>query len=199
MGVNNKKGVMKTSWGKPVHVIAFIRTLLIVLAVAVCAVAAEDVETVRKKAEAGDAFAQNNLGLMYYHGEDVPQDYAEAIKWYRKAAEQGYPPAQFLLGWMHAKGDGVPQDAAEAVKWWRKAAEQGHAYAQTIFGLMYYNGEGVPQDYAEAMKWYRKAAEQGHVEAQYNLGIMTDRGLLSELLKDGRRRTNIKNLLFHLK
>ena len=27
---------MKTSWGKPVHVISFIRTLLIVLAVAVC-------------------------------------------------------------------------------------------------------------------------------------------------------------------
>ena len=33
MGVNNEKGMMKTSWGKPVHVIAFIRTLLIVLAV----------------------------------------------------------------------------------------------------------------------------------------------------------------------
>ena len=28
--------VMKTAWGKPVHVISFIRTLLIVLAVAVC-------------------------------------------------------------------------------------------------------------------------------------------------------------------
>ena len=28
--------MMKTSWGKPVHVIRFIRTLLIVLAVAVC-------------------------------------------------------------------------------------------------------------------------------------------------------------------
>jgi len=27
---------MKTAWGKPVHVISFIRTLLIVLAVAVC-------------------------------------------------------------------------------------------------------------------------------------------------------------------
>ena len=59
---------MKTSWGKPVHVIAFIRTLLIVLAVAVCTVAAEDLETLRKKAEAGDAIAQNNLGVMYDKG-----------------------------------------------------------------------------------------------------------------------------------
>ena len=68
VGVNNKKAVMKTSWGKPVHVIAFIRTLLIVLAAAVCTVAAEDLETLRKKAEAGDAIAQNNLGFMYDKG-----------------------------------------------------------------------------------------------------------------------------------
>jgi len=46
---------MKTSWGKPVDIIVFCRTLLIVLAVAVCSVAAEDLQTLRKKAEAGDA------------------------------------------------------------------------------------------------------------------------------------------------
>ena len=59
---------MKTSWGKPVHIIRFCRTLLIVLTVAVCTVAAEDLETLRKKAEAGDAIAQNNLGVMYDKG-----------------------------------------------------------------------------------------------------------------------------------
>ena len=53
---------MKTSWGKPVHVIRFCRTLLIVLAVAACTVAAEDLQTLRKKAKAGDAFAQCDLG-----------------------------------------------------------------------------------------------------------------------------------------
>jgi hypothetical protein len=62
MGVNNKKGMMQTSWDNPMHVIAFIRTLLIVLAVAVCTVAAEDLQTLRKKAKAGDAFAQCDLG-----------------------------------------------------------------------------------------------------------------------------------------
>ena len=60
---------MKTSCGKPVHVISFCRTLLIVLAVAVCTVAAEDLQTVRKKAEAGDVVAQYNLGWMYVNGE----------------------------------------------------------------------------------------------------------------------------------
>jgi hypothetical protein len=89
---------MKTSWGNPVHVISFIRTLLIVLAVAACTVAAEDLEPLRKKAEAGDAAAQFSLGLRYGNGEGVPKDYAEAMKWLRKAAEQGDASAQCDLG-----------------------------------------------------------------------------------------------------
>ena len=42
-----------------------------------------------KLAERGHAGAQYNLGITYYIGEGVPQDYAEARKWYLKAAEQG--------------------------------------------------------------------------------------------------------------
>ena len=34
----------------------------------------------------GNAGAQLNLGLMYYNGQGVPQDYAESYKWYRLAA-----------------------------------------------------------------------------------------------------------------
>ena len=36
-------------------------------------------------AEAGDAQAQYNLGLMYKRGFGVLQDYAEAVRWYRLA------------------------------------------------------------------------------------------------------------------
>ncbi len=49
-------------------------------------------------AEHGDARAQLSLGGMYYNGQGVQQDYAEAAKWTRKAAEQGYIPAQADLG-----------------------------------------------------------------------------------------------------
>jgi hypothetical protein len=86
-----------------------------------------DVEALRAKAEQGDAEAQLNLGNGYYHGEGVPQDYAEAAKWNRLAAEQGHASAQYHLGFMYDNGQGVPQDYAEAVKWYRLAAEQGHA------------------------------------------------------------------------
>ena len=45
-------------------------------------------------AEEGNPEASYQLGILYYRGEGVVQDYAEAAKWFRLAAEQGYAPAQ---------------------------------------------------------------------------------------------------------
>ena len=42
-----------------------------------------------KRAEDGDAEAQDDLGNRYADGEGVAQDDAEAATWYQKAAEQG--------------------------------------------------------------------------------------------------------------
>ncbi len=87
-------------------------------------------------AEQGDVNAQCNLGLMYFNGEGVPQDFTEAEKWWCMAAEQGHAEAQFNLGVMYANGLGVTQDFAEAVKWYRKAAEQGDTDAQDKLGVV---------------------------------------------------------------
>jgi TPR repeat protein len=135
-----------------------------------------DVEALRRKAQEGDADAQFKLGVMYYEGEGVPKDAAEAVKWFRSAAEQGFPFVQFNLGVMYFKGEGVPKDDAEAVKWFRRAAEQGFAMAQFNLGVSYYKGEGVPKDDAEAVKWFRRAAEQRHDAAQLQLGGMYAKG-----------------------
>ena len=74
-------------------------------------------EATLKAAEQGNAEAKFKLGLMYYDGDGVPQDYAEAMKWYRKAAEQGHAYAQNQLGAMYNDGDGVPKDDVEAYAW----------------------------------------------------------------------------------
>ena len=60
----------------------------------------------RKAAEQGYAGAQYNLGLMYYHGKGVSQDYEEAASWVRKAADQGDAAAQNNLGSMYREGKG---------------------------------------------------------------------------------------------
>ena len=68
--------------------------------------------------------AQNNLGLMYYNGQGLSQDYHEAAKWYRLAAEQGNATAQSNLGSMYYSGEGVPQDYVQAYMWVSLAASR---------------------------------------------------------------------------
>jgi TPR repeat protein len=78
-------------------------------------------------AKQGDAYAQLNLGMMYYRGEGVPQVYKESAKWYRMAAEQGNANAQYLLGVMYDNGQGVPQDYTLAYMWVNIAAANAPA------------------------------------------------------------------------
>ena len=91
-------------------------------------------------AEQGDAFAQSNLGFMYYHGEGVPENDSKALRWFRLAAEQGDASAQLNLGVMYANGEGVPEDTVNAYAWCSIAAAQGNTSAkelkEAVTGLM---------------------------------------------------------------
>jgi TPR repeat protein len=123
------------------------------------------------RAESGDADAQFNMGNLFFKGDEVVQDYAEAAKWYRLAALKGYAQAQLKTGMMYDAGVGVEQDYSEAVRWYRLAARQGLAGAQLNLGVAYAEGQGVSKDEAEAVKWFRLAANQGEAQAQFNLGL----------------------------
>ena len=89
------------------RVIARLSIFVVSLLLALHATAADPTDSLREKAEKGDAIAQFNLGLVYVKGRGVPKDEAEAVKWFRKAADQGDAQAQFNLGVTYAKGRGV--------------------------------------------------------------------------------------------
>src|SRR3989344_1799585 len=110
---------------------------LCVVAVAWADTAKGPAPALLREAEAGNAYAQLELGDLYFIGEGVPQDDTEAVKWYRKAAEQGLAKAQQKLGDMYFGSMGLSQDYAQAAKWYRKAAEQGYFPAQFALGNMY--------------------------------------------------------------
>src|ERR1035437_373053 len=128
------------------------------------------VESIKVKAEQGNAAAQYSLGCAYFKGDGVVQNQVEAVNWFRKAAEQNYTNAQNDLGFCYAFGRGVATNMVEAAKWFRKAADQGQANAELSLGFAYKNGEGVTKDSVEAVRWYRKAAEQGLGNAQFCMG-----------------------------
>jgi TPR repeat protein len=106
----------------------------------------------------GNARAQSTLGLLYYHGNGVPQDPDEALKWFRRAADQDDAIAQFHLGVMFSNGEGVPQDNAEAANWFRRAADLGDAPAQYNLALFYTKGLAGEADNISAHMWFNLAA-----------------------------------------
>lgn len=115
----------------------------------------------RFHAERGDGFAQYSIGLMYFHGQGVPQDYAQALNWYKKSGEQGNAQALFSVGRMYNSGMGVRRDYIEALKWFRKGAELGHGDSQAQLGVIYYVGMQISRDYIESLKWLNIAASLG--------------------------------------
>jgi len=119
-------------------------------------------------AEAGQAEAQFDLGVLYAQGKGVPRDLTVAEQWYRKAAEQGNAEAEFALGQMYSLGWGVPRDEADAMRWFDLANSPDSDGPTTDWALV--EGYGVQQDQKQAAYWYERAAQKGHAEAQFNLG-----------------------------
>ncbi len=98
-------------------------------AAAVKAYDAGDYATAAKEwrpiAEGGDPAAQFNLGMLYYDGHGVPQNFQEAAKWLRRAADQGYAKAQHNLGALYGVGKGLRRDYVQAYKWLSLCAAAG--------------------------------------------------------------------------
>ena len=84
-----------------------------------------DVEII-KQADAGDAAAQNDLGLLFISYEK----WKSAMYWLEQSAKQGFPDAMQWLGECYLYGRGVDKDEHLAVMWIAKAASLGHTIAK---------------------------------------------------------------------
>src|ERR1019366_5583398 len=133
-----------------------------------------------KRADAGDPAAQNELGVRYGLGFDVPKDPERAIEWFKKAASQGYGKARFNLAAAYFNDAGARENQSVAFQWFLLAEEVGDPNgkdgvsrmqsemsardrnaAYILVGARYQNGTDVKQDYGRAMQWYRKGADGG--------------------------------------
>ena len=105
-----------------------IRKLTLFLAAAMLSVSAmaADFNQIQRLANQGNATAQVKLGMFYYKGEGVRQDYAKAVEWFEKAANQGSAEAQFVLGLMYYNGNGLRQNTATAKEYYGKACDNGN-------------------------------------------------------------------------
>ncbi len=111
-------------------------------------------------ADAGDARYAALLGVKFFNGDRVKQNYEEAARWYTKAAQAGIAQAQFDLADCYLHGLGVPRSEREAIRWVRSAADLGFANAQANLGVWYMQGAHVKCDPEEGERLLRAAAAQ---------------------------------------
>jgi len=125
------------------------------------------VDSIKQKAEAGDAMAQAQYASMLQFGQGVEKNETEALKWYQKAAEAGNAYAQANVGAFYQTGRcGVTKDFVKAAEWYRKAAEQGNAHAQFYLAGLYMNGNGVEKNMKKSTELLGLAAKGGMSQAQ---------------------------------
>ena len=101
-------------------------------------------------AEQGNAEAQFNVGLMYYEGDGVEQDYAEAAKWFSKASEKGHPVAQFSLGVLYIEGHEGWEDYVQALMWFMLAARRGEPHGEQAVEFLVKNKKMARAQIAKA-------------------------------------------------
>jgi uncharacterized protein len=82
----------------------------------------------------GDPYAMTALGIMYFRGENVERNRAEAARLYKFAADAGYAPAQYIFSACLLAGHGgITKNPSQAEEYWRKAYDQG--YEPALKGL----------------------------------------------------------------
>ena len=154
----------------------------------------EDAEAARRykeEAEQGNAEAQYNLYLCYYHGWGVKKNREEAVKWLKKAATQCFPAAQKALGDWYISGTGAEANKhyeqakdwyKEAVGNYKKLAETGDAKAQFDLGECLFAVSFHLPDYRyEATKWFEQAAQQDYPKAMKTLAEIYEKGIYTEI------------------
>jgi putative methionine-R-sulfoxide reductase with GAF domain len=107
---------------------------------------ANDLDSLRRLADAGNAAAQFAVGAHYATGDGVMQDYSEAVRWFTRAAEQGHVVAQGTLGAYYWNALGVHQDLKLAYFWSilaQAGGDQASKYRASILASRLTRGEVV--------------------------------------------------------
>lgn len=104
---------------------------------------------------------QTKVGIRYYLGNGVVQDWDKAIELFTEAAKQGSRKAMcalYNLGLRYDNGLGVVQDKTKAIQLWSVAASQDYPPALTKLALAYLKGFGVVKNVAKALGLLKKSA-----------------------------------------
>lgn len=125
------------------------------------------------KASHKDDYVLANLGILYYYGRGVKQDYQQATSYLTKPKTLADADACYCLGMLYYEGKGpLRKNAKKAMKYLTVAAEQNIPEAQNALGKLYYLSGETEQDNKKAFFLFQKAANNGIAESMVYLGDM---------------------------
>ena len=148
----------------------------------------DSIQAIADKAKAGDAAAQNEVGIWFYKGDNgQTQDYKKAAEWFSRAARQENAQAIGNLALCYQKGHGVETDSITALKLYikslkednknllankTKSAQKGVVFDNVLLGFIYETGQGAKKSLDRAKEYYTVAAEKGSVDASRRLAMI---------------------------
>ena len=141
---------------------------------------AEAARLYRQAADAGNAFAATELGVLYKLGKGVPKDLDKAAALWRTASAAGDAVAYSNLAILYRQRARGRDDAAEAGRWSRRGAEAGEPEAMVMHARnLLFGQEGQGRDVDGAFDWLAKSLAAGNGWAAGTLA-----GLASGTLKE---------------
>lgn len=115
----------------------------------------------RKAADAGDAEAMNQIGVLQMLNARTPSDYSMALYWLQQAIDGGSVNAMYNLARMYLHGVGMARDYVNAFKWFERSAQGGSVHGMHVLAVMAENGLGTARDPRLARAMYLEAASGG--------------------------------------
>lgn len=136
--------------------------------------------------EEGAATAPWLIGIAYFFGDAVDQNYAQSVPWLELAGRRGNPYAVELLLKIYAEGL-TEKPSEKKVLWWlRFAANHGNKDAQIRLAILLTEKGNSPDQIIAGYYWYLSAQQDG---AEVN----QEKILAAEQLIDPQTATAIKN------
>ncbi len=142
-----------------------------------------------KRAESGDAAAQNTLGTWYYAGRyGATKDYNKAAHWWAKSAQQENADGVGNLALCYQLGRGLKADSVKAISLYKLAIGLGNnailsqherlaegknasLFSVQLMYQCYSQGIGVKRDNLKALKYRAILAEGGNADEKYKLAL----------------------------
>lgn len=137
---------------------------------------AEAAALLARAVEAGDAEAQNLLGVMHLNGMGVARDPRRAAELFAAAAGGGLKEGHYNLSNLLYNGFGLARDAVRAQEHLLASARLGHRPALRSLGYLYHLAGPEERWQRLSTLSFRLAAEAGDPLSQYNLGMRFAQG-----------------------